>query len=70
MLNQLTTGRPRDIKIERTRRMMLNPLAEIVVAVLMAIGIGGGQFMVHVLCNGKGRQRHEQEDQADRQTSS
>ena len=49
---------------------MLNPLAEIVVGMFMAVGVGGGQFMVHVLRNGEGREGHEQENQADRQTSS
>jgi len=70
MLDQLAEGRPGHIKIERSRRMMLNPLAEIVVRVFMAVGVGGGQFMMHVLRNGEGRENHEQEDQTDRQTSS
>jgi hypothetical protein len=70
MLNQLTEGRPRNVKVKRSRRMMLNPLAEVVLRVFMAVGVGGGQFMVHVLRNGEGRQGHEQEDEADRQTSS
>lgn len=70
MFDQLAEGRPRDIKIERSRCMMLHPLAEIVVGVFMAVSVGGGQFMVHVLRNGEGRQGHEQEDEADRQASS
>jgi hypothetical protein len=70
MLNQLTEGRPRHIKIERARRVMLNPLAEIVVGVFMAVCVGGGQFMMHVLRNGEGRQGHEQEDETDRQANS
>jgi hypothetical protein len=70
MLNQLTEGRPRDIKIERSRRMMLNPLAEVVLRMLMAVCVGGGQFMMHVLRNGEGRQGHEQEDETDRQANS
>ena len=70
MFDQLAEGRPRHIKIERSRRMVLDPLAEIVVGVFMAVGIGGGQFMVHVLRNSEGRQNHEQEDEADRQTRS
>ena len=70
MFDQLAEGRPGHIKIERSRRMMLNPLAEIVVGVFMAVCVGGGQFMMHVLRNGEGRQGHEQEDEADRQASS
>ena len=49
---------------------MLNPLAEIVVAMFMAVGVDGGQFMVYILRNRKGRKDHEQENQADRQTNS
>ncbi|MBM4126899.1 MAG: hypothetical protein FJ247_06065 [Nitrospira sp.] len=70
MFDQLAKGRPGHIKIERSRRVMLNPLAEIVIGMFMTVGVGGGQFMVHVLRNGEGRQSHEQEDEADRQTSS
>jgi hypothetical protein len=50
--------------------MMLNPLAEIVVGVFMAVGVGGGQFMMHVLRNREGREGHEKENQSERQTSS
>jgi hypothetical protein len=70
MFDQLAESGPGHIKIERSRRMMLNPLAEIVVGVFMAVCVGGGQFMVHVLRNGEGRQGHEQEDEADRQAGS
>lgn len=70
LLDQLTESRPGHINIERARRVMLNPLAEIVVGVFMAVCVGGGQFMMHVLRNGEGRQGHEQEDEADRQASS
>lgn len=49
---------------------MLHPLAEIIVGVFMAVGVGGGQFMVHVLRNGEGRQGHEQKDEANRQACS
>lgn len=59
MLNQLAEGRPGHMKIERSRRVMLNPLAEIVVGVFMAVCVGGGQFMVHVLRNGEGREGHD-----------
>ena len=65
MFDQLAEGRPRDIKIERSRRMMLHPLAEIVVGVFMAVGVGGGQLMVYVLRHGEGRQGHEEENEAD-----
>lgn len=69
MLSQLTERRPRHIKIKRSCRVMLHPLAEIVVGVFMAVGVGGGQLMVYVLRNGKGRQGHEEQDEADRQAS-
>ena len=36
----------------------------------MTIRIGRGEVMVDVLRNGEGREGHEQENQADRQTSS
>jgi len=36
----------------------------------MAVGVGGGQFMVHALRTGKGPQGHEQEDETDRQAAS
>jgi hypothetical protein len=62
MLNQLAEGRPGHSKIERSCRMMLNPLAEIVVGVFMAVGVGGGQFMMHVLRNREGREGHEKEN--------
>lgn len=70
LFDQLAEGRPRDIKIQRSRRMMLNPLAEIVVGVFMTVGVGGSQFMVHVLRHGEGGQDHEEENDADRQASS
>jgi hypothetical protein len=35
---------------------------------LMPIGVGSRQLMVHVLRNGKGSDRQEEQDQADGQT--
>lgn len=70
MFPLLAERRPGYIKIEGTRSMVLNPLAEIVIAVLMAVSIGGGQFMLHVLCNGEGRKGHEEENQTERQAGS
>lgn len=70
MLDQLTEGRPRNVKIERPSRMMLHPLAEVVLRMFMAVGVDGGQLMVYVLRHGEWREGHEQEDEADRQPSS
>jgi hypothetical protein len=69
-LNQLTESRLHHVKIKRASRMMLNPLTEIVVAMLMAVGVGGSQFMVHILRNGERRKDHEEKNQADRETGS
>jgi hypothetical protein len=44
--------------------MVLNPLTEIVVGMLMAIGIGRGQFVMDVLCNCKRRKGQEQHDKS------
>ena len=38
-----------NIKIERSRRMVLYPLAEIVVGMFMAVAVCGGQFVVDIL---------------------
>ena len=70
MLNQFAECRLRHTEIKRSCRMMLNPLTEIVVAMLMAVGVGGSQFMVHILRNGEGRKDHEEKNQADRETGS
>ena len=55
MFDQLAECWPGHIKIERSRRMMLHPLAEIVVGVFMAIRVGGSQFVVHILGDGERR---------------
>lgn len=45
--------------------MVLNPLAEVVIGVFMAVGIGGGQFVMDVLRHGKRRKDQQQGDKAD-----
>jgi hypothetical protein len=49
--------------------MVLNPLAEIVVAVLMPVRVRSGQFVVNILSHGEWRKGYEKEDEADRQPS-
>ncbi len=39
---------------------MLNPLTEVVVAMLVTIRIGCGQFVVHILCDGERRNGEQQ----------
>jgi hypothetical protein len=53
-----------NITIERSGRMVLNPLTEIVVGMLMAIGIGRGKFVMNVLCNCKRRKGQQQHDKS------
>lgn len=50
--------------------MVLNPLTEVVIRVFMAVGVGSGQFMMHVLRNGKRCQHKEQKNKTGRQTCS
>lgn len=57
MTDGLPDGENRPAKINRTGCMMLDPLTEVVVRVLVTVGIGGGEFVVDVLRNGKGRER-------------
>lgn len=45
--------------------MVLDPLAEVVVGMLVSIRIGSSQLMVHVLGNRERRNGKEQQDQAD-----
>ena len=54
-----------NIKINGSGRMVLNPLAEVVLGVFMAVGIGGGQFVMDVLRHGKRRKDQQQGNQAD-----
>jgi hypothetical protein len=48
--------------------MVLHPLTEVIVRMLVSISVGSRQLMVHVLRDGKGSDRQEEQDQADRQT--
>lgn len=45
--------------------MVLDPLAEVVVGMLMAVRIRGSQLMMHILRDRERRNRKEQQDQAD-----
>lgn len=45
---------------------MLNPLTEVVIGVCVAVGIGGGQFMVHIQSD---RERGEPEKHTDQRHS-
>ena len=49
---------------------MLNPLTEVVIGVFMAVGVGSGQFMMHVLRDGKRGKRPQQKNETDRQAGS
>jgi len=60
MLDKFADGYVRNIEIKRSRRVVLNPLAEIVVGMFVTVGIGGGQLMMDVLRNRKGRERQQQ----------
>lgn len=50
--------------------MVLNPLTEVVIGVFMAVSVGSGQFMMHVLRDGKRCQHKEQKNKTGRQTCS
>jgi len=50
--------------------VVLNPLTEVVIGMFMAVGVGSGQFMMHILRDGKRRQHKEQKNKAGRQTCS
>jgi hypothetical protein len=49
--------------VYRSGRMVLHPLAEVRIGVLMTIVVGGRQFVVHILCNGKGSQGENETDE-------
>jgi hypothetical protein len=61
---EFTENQACDINIERSGRMVLNPLTEIVVGMLMTIGIGCGQFVMDVLGNCKRRKGQQQHDKS------
>ena len=65
MANQFTGGRFRNIEVERTCRMMLYPLAEVGVGMLVAVCVGGGQFVMNILRDGKRREREKQQDKTE-----
>lgn len=58
--NECTENQAWDIKIERSSRMVLNPLTEIVVGMFMAVRISRGQFVMDVLGNCKRRKGQQQ----------
>ncbi len=62
MPDKFPGGYFRGIEIERSCRVVLHPLTEVVIRVLMAIRIGGGQFMMDLLCNGKWGKSQQQEN--------
>lgn len=63
MSNEFADGRLRNIEIQGSCRMVLDPLAEIVLGVLVAIGIGCRQFMVNVLRDSEGGESEKQTDE-------
>jgi hypothetical protein len=60
----------RDRQIQRTCRMVLHPLAQVVVRVFVAVGIGRRQLMVHILRDRKRSQDQQEQNQAKRQAGS
>ena len=61
------TGRPP--KVDRSRRMVLDPLAEVGIRVLVPVRISGSELMVDILGDRKRRERQKQCNQAERQPS-
>jgi hypothetical protein len=51
MPDKFTESQLWDIDIKRARRMVLNPLTEVVIGVFMTVSVGGGQFVMDVLRN-------------------
>lgn len=49
------------IKVKRSGRLVLHPLAEVRIGVLMPIRIGGSQLMMDIQCDGEWRQDQEDE---------
>ena len=62
--DEFKRGTRRTAVVHRTGRMMLHPLTEVGVRVLVAIRIGGGQFVMDVLGHRKGCQCQEDENQS------
>lgn len=62
--DEFTENQSWDINIERSGRVVLNPLTEIVVGMLMAVCIGRGQFVMDVLGNCKRRKGQQQHDKS------
>lgn len=55
-----TDGKNRSAGIERPGRMLLYPLAEVVIRMFMPVRIGGSQFVMHILRNGERREGEQQ----------
>ena len=51
--------------VERSGRVMLDPLTEVGIGVLVPVVIGRGQFVVHVLRDGERGDRQQQQDESD-----
>ena len=49
--------------------MVLDPLTDVSIGVFVAVCVSRGQLMVDILGHSEGRKDHEEEDEADRQTS-
>lgn len=64
--NQITGSQAGRITIDRTGDVVVNPLADIVGRMFVAVGVRGGQRVVDVLRNGKRRKGQQEDDQADR----
>lgn len=62
MTDLVTDGWFRDINVERTGRMVLNPLTEVRIGMLMPVSVGRRQFVVHVLRDSKGGKSKEDTD--------
>ena len=67
MRDEFTRRNVGDIKTTRSRRMMLNPLTEIVIGMFMTVGIGSGQFMMDILRDGKRRKSQQDTHETDRE---
>lgn len=70
MCDELARRDGGNIQVTRSGRMMLDPLAEVVIGMFMAIGIGGGQLMMNILRDGKRCQRQQDAHETDRETDS
>jgi len=67
MSDKFAKSQPWNILIERSRRVMLHPLAKIVVGVFMAVAVGGGQFMMDILRDCERRKCQQQDNKTDRE---